>query len=549
MKLHKLNKFWLMLLVLALAALACGGGGDVVPVTQTPATPDSGTPGGNGLSGSERTNLISATVQIYALFERNGELQPAWGGSGTILNKSGLILTNAHVAAPTTQGEPDAPDALAIALVKSEDKPPVFSYLAEVRAADGFLDLAVLQIVSTIDGDSIDPNDLNLPFVPLGDSDNLHVGDHISIFGFPGIGGDTITFTDGNVSGFTAEEQIGDRAWIKTDATIAGGNSGGLASNDNAEIIGIPTQASSGAEGNVTDCRVIQDTNGDGNIDDRDTCIPIGGFINALRPINLAKPLIDAALSGRAYTSPYRVPGVASEPGTGEESARDFVWLDTTGSTADNCTWTDTIVKSYTEPTPCIATGFEYSGMTNGEPLREQWYWNGEAISEYTYAWEWDEEGLFGTFLPYNDGPIPDGTYYVEIFAGSDLHKIGTSGEVVVDTGGGGVTPTQQPSGDTITIYGTVYDTDTNKPISAYVFILKPGITFEKWQSDNFPDSALAASLQTDADGKYRITGIPRNVEFTFVVYADGYNIYYENNLMADNDTPAEVQADVGMTK
>ena len=71
---------------------------------------------------------------------------------------------------------------------------------------------------------------LNLPAIELGDSDSLNLGDRISIFGYPGIGGETVTYTSGNVSGFGGEPGVREsRAWIKTDATIAGGNSGGTA--------------------------------------------------------------------------------------------------------------------------------------------------------------------------------------------------------------------------------------------------------------------------------------------------------------------------------
>jgi hypothetical protein len=37
-------------------------------------------------------------------------------------------------------------------------------------------------------------------------------------------------------------------------------------------------------------------------VDDKDICVPLGGFINALRPVNLAIPMIDAAKRGEAVT-------------------------------------------------------------------------------------------------------------------------------------------------------------------------------------------------------------------------------------------------------
>lgn len=549
---HKLNRIWLALTILALGALACqfGGGGPVVTPVPVPTELTQVATNSGGLSSEDRTNLVNATVQVLMQVQQDGEFESFSWGSGTIISADGLIVTNAHVASPASQGDPDnEPDRLVISIIESEDKPPVPAYIATVQAVDGYLDLAVLQIVSNVDGSSVDTANLDLPFVEVGDPDEIHIGDHVSIFGFPSIGGATITFTDGSVSGFSPEDQLGDRAWIKTDATISGGNSGGLASNDKAEIIGVPTIASSGADGNITDCRVVQDTNGDGQVTNDDTCIPIGGFINGLRPINLALPLINAAQAGKEYVSPYRLPGQVTEAGSGEETATDFVWLDT-AATAETCSWSEDIVDAYPNSALCIATVFEYSGMTNGEPVRELWYLNDEAVSEYPFSWEWDAEGFFVTYLPPPKGgdPMPPGEYYLEMHAGDDDHLIGTSDKVVVGEGSGSETP--QPSQeDTPTLYGVITDADTGKPISGvHVFILD-GITYEKWQSENWADKYVVAYLQTEADGKYTITGIPRNTPFTIVFSVEGYYDVSGDNLEFAADDPNEVEMNVEMTK
>ena len=88
---------------------------------------------------------------------------------------------------------------------------------------------------------------------------------------------------------------------IVTEANISGGTSGGLAMDAAGLMVAIPTQLGSGEEQALVDCRVIADTNGDGNVNEKDMCIPVGGFINALRPINLALPLIETArtMTGR----------------------------------------------------------------------------------------------------------------------------------------------------------------------------------------------------------------------------------------------------------
>ncbi|MBU2101617.1 trypsin-like peptidase domain-containing protein [Patescibacteria group bacterium] len=64
------------------------------------------------------------------------------------------------------------------------------------------------------------------------------IGDHITVLGYPGIGGDTLTVTDGIVSGFEFREGA---RYIKTSAKIDQGNSGGIAIKDSGCLVGIPT--------------------------------------------------------------------------------------------------------------------------------------------------------------------------------------------------------------------------------------------------------------------------------------------------------------------
>jgi S1-C subfamily serine protease len=237
---------------------------------------------------------------------------PFGWGSGTIVASNGYILTNHHVTDLTDavnhfRGQPGVrvmTGTLAVFLTKQADAPPVPAYLAEVVADSQQYDLAVLHITRDLSGAPVDSSKLNLPALPLGDSDKLKLGQSLAIFGYPGIGGETITFTSGDVSGFTFEAGVSGRAWIKTSASISGGNSGGTAVNDQGELVGLPTQAGSGQAGTPpVDCRPVADTNGDGRIDDKDLCVPIGGFINALRPVNLAKDLV-AQATGNINNNP-----------------------------------------------------------------------------------------------------------------------------------------------------------------------------------------------------------------------------------------------------
>jgi serine protease Do len=543
MKLQKTNQIWFMLVALVMVTLACGADIPVQPVpTQAPqvqATPvpqNPVTPINIGQSGSSRIELIAATVQIYGLVSKNGELTPVYSGSGTIISPTGLIVTNAHVASPASQGDTESePDALAIGLMDQEDQPPVFLYYAKVKAVDGYLDLAVIQITSTMDGANVDPNSLNLPFVSLGNSDDLHVGDHINIFGFPGIGGDTITFTDGSVSGFTKEEGIGDRAWIKTDATIAGGNSGGLAASDAGFIIGVPTTASAGTGGNVTDCRVIQDTNGDGVLDSRDTCIPIGGFINGLRPINLVLPLLKAAQSGQQYASPFGGPSQPVASGSGHESFNQVAWY--TGTGGADCQLGDP-VNSFPSSTYSVAAAFDFSGMTDGESWAEKWTVGGEVLYSSSSF----------TCLYKEQDPLPEGNYHLELYAGENLDRLAQADVVVGGTGGSN--PNPNVSQGVVTLYGQVYDANSNNPLpNAEVYVLIPGTTFADWKANNFADGDIFSFTTSDNQGNFTLPDkLVLNVGYSIAVYVNGYPITFGDDLIWTDQDPLEFQMNISMS-
>ena len=239
--------------------------------------------------------LYQAVVQIIALVDMEGEILDGWTGSGSIVTSDGLILTNAHVVLSDKFYDVQG---LVVAFTVDPDYPAEPRYYAEVMQVNEALDLAVIKITTDLNGNPVDNANLGLPAVPLGDSDALELGGDLTIMGYPGIGGNTITLTDGKVGGFTSEDGVGQRAFIKTSATISGGNSGGLAVNAAEELIGVPTQLGYGGDDQFVDCRSLADTNRDGYIDDNDSCVPTGGFINALRPVKLALPLIEAARRG-----------------------------------------------------------------------------------------------------------------------------------------------------------------------------------------------------------------------------------------------------------
>ncbi len=143
-------------------------------------------------------------------------------GSGVIVSADGTILTNNHVVE----------DATKITVEMNNGK----TYDAKVVGTDPPSDLAVLKIEAE-----------NLPFLTLGNSDNVRVGDIVLAIGNPlGIGQ---TVTAGIISAKGRRTGISDGSFedfLQTDAPINRGNSGGALVNLNGELIGINSQILSG---------------------------------------------------------------------------------------------------------------------------------------------------------------------------------------------------------------------------------------------------------------------------------------------------------------
>ena len=147
-------------------------------------------------------------------------------GSGFIIDKSGIVVTNYHVIAEADE----------ITVIMDDNK----SYPAEIVGRDQKTDLAVLRVKAEKD----------LPAVPWGDSEASRVGDWVLAIGNPfGLGG---SVTAGIISARGRNINAGPYDnFIQTDASINRGNSGGPMFNLDGEVVGINTAIFSPSGGSV----------------------------------------------------------------------------------------------------------------------------------------------------------------------------------------------------------------------------------------------------------------------------------------------------------
>ncbi len=219
-----------------------------------------------GLTADEQSNIDiykfahNATVNISSTVYRQswfGQVVPSEGtGSGFLLDADGRILTNNHVVSGR------APEIYVTMADKTRHK-------AKLLARDPQNDLALLQIQPK----------KKLPFLRLGDSDVLQVGQKVLAIGNPfGLEG---TLTTGVISSLGRQlnnEQGGVlEGLVQTDAAINPGNSGGPLLDSQGSVIGVNT-AILGPGGNIG--------------------------IGFAMPVNRAKSMLEAYQSGKRFGRP-----------------------------------------------------------------------------------------------------------------------------------------------------------------------------------------------------------------------------------------------------
>jgi S1-C subfamily serine protease len=173
-----------------------------------------------------RARSVQTTQSPFDVFPRTQENVAT--GSGFVLDDKGDILTNAHVVASSLDVRVSFSDHRTVA--------------ARVVGKDADTDLAVL---------SVNPKEVSLHPLTLGDSGSVRVGDPTVAIGNPF--GLERTLTTGVVSALqrkiTAPSGFAIEDVIQTDAAINPGNSGGPLLDATGRVIGVNSQIATGGDG------------------------------------------------------------------------------------------------------------------------------------------------------------------------------------------------------------------------------------------------------------------------------------------------------------
>jgi serine protease Do len=240
------------------------------------------------VSEGQRLAMFSkpAVVRIYdgyigqVFWPDNGKTYQAIAvssGSGSFINPSGYIATNAHVTDATHQGDDKGKESVLVnfigQLARDYNRDPrevlnngdlvrgilakaslrSFTHIHHVITPDGSNFPFEIKAFGAPVGEGKDVSIIkievkNAPVLKLGDSDKIQLQDHITVFGYPGAADTDVldnksaleaSITDGKVS---AKKNAQDGAPVlQVSAPSTHGNSGGPVVNDKGELIGMLT--------------------------------------------------------------------------------------------------------------------------------------------------------------------------------------------------------------------------------------------------------------------------------------------------------------------
>jgi serine protease Do len=172
-------------------------------------------------------STVRETDPFFGRFGIGSERQAQSLGSGFIVDRNGIVVTNAHVI--------EGASRITVTLLDGRE------IEADLLGSDRDADIAVLKVKAS-----------GLPAVPLGHSSDLMIGETVVAIGNPFGLSNTVTTGVLSAVGRTVPSERGERLFtdfLQTDASINPGNSGGPLVNIQGDVIGINSAIISGATG------------------------------------------------------------------------------------------------------------------------------------------------------------------------------------------------------------------------------------------------------------------------------------------------------------
>lgn len=227
-----------------------------------------------GLSPETRALVSQAVACTGLILVRNSNDASGQGprprGSGVVVRREGIIATNYHVITSDRTGR--FYDEILFSLSREDASAASARFRLKPVLVSREYDLALLRVES--DAGAVRKSFV-FPAIEIGDSRKIKLLEDLFIIGFPEKGGSTVTVNHGVVEGRDILAN-----WIKTDARVIHGNSGGAAVNSEGKLIGIPTKV-------VADEQPV-DKDGDGFPDEYRRY----GAVGFLRPAQLVGEML-----------------------------------------------------------------------------------------------------------------------------------------------------------------------------------------------------------------------------------------------------------------
>lgn len=481
------------------------------------------------------TRILRASVKLMTPLDADEDMGSLC--SGSMLDEQGYILTNFHCVGYPTSGPADEDlenlglepgdlfNSKGLSVVAVTDDPrrlPKPTYVAQLMSHDPELDIAVLKIIAYYNSKQELTDTLPVVTMPMADSETVQALDDVIVVGYPGIAGDTVTATEGRISGFMDDDGDDEFDWFKTDVLVNQGNSGGSALNAAGELIGIPTARLQDKSGNV---------------------------IYLIRPINRATPYIEEARSVGDSSASVPDKPVNTNPSTPKPTGKGTFGEIVFGTGFDDDTGITGEASQFATGTKEIHAGLPYENMRDGTEWGYMWQFAGQdATGEDQLEWDFGASGVLDLSLTGKKG-LTDGEYNLQVYLRGDL--VQEAGFAV------GKRPTnnrppqkpQKPVDTGVTVTGTIIDMATRKPIqNAIIVFLNPGLTvddFDADDSDGKTDTVYSYGI-ADAKGVYTLDKpLPRGEVYSVIVGAKGYfRIAEDDALEILDDDPDLIELD-----